>query len=141
MTVPDYHTILVPTLAGFADDLVAAGFRVYVFRSSVRTIERGGQPNHIRHLGFSRNVNGRLCFASVSGQFGGYQFTMPIEPSRKHGSSMFIGGVQADEFDELTVETAELYASPTGRNLLVGTHENYPAGVLHLYTDVTNREG
>lgn len=125
MTTQD--EILTERLAQFADELRSEGFRVYVFRSDVKRVERGGKQSCARWLGFSREVDGRECYASVSdsGRFGGYQFSMPIKPSRVNGSSMFIGGAEATEFDELTLDNARLYASPTGRNALVGTQENY----------------
>ena len=119
--------ILTKRLSAFADELRADGFRVYVFQSDVERVAKGGRENCATWFGFSRMVGERECYASVSdsGMFGGYQFSMPIKPSREHGSAMYIGGRDTPEFDELTLENARLYASPTGRNALVGTRENY----------------
>lgn len=59
---------------------------------------------------------------------------MNIKPSRQHGSSMWIQGTTGDrwsrpngmnDYDDLTVANACLYASPTGYNPLVGTQANH----------------
>lgn len=132
----DIDRILIPELADYAKELVGAGFSVYVFTSDVKRVDNGGKESCATHLGFSRVVGDQVCFASVSYSLAGFQFDMPMKPSRQHGSSMFIGGADAPEFEELTVRKAELYASPTGRNLLVGTQANDPAWCIHLYSHV-----
>ena len=141
MTTLTTGKVLTEELSQFAHELREAGFRTYVFTSDVKRVENGGREACATHLGFSREVDGRECRASVSQEyrsFGGYTFSMPIKPSREHGSAMFIGGDSAPEFDELTLENARLYASPTGRNALVGTHENYAPGFAELYTEVVD---
>lgn len=124
-------------LSDFGKELLAAGFKVYVFRSDAERVAKGGRESCATHIGFSRVVGEQECFASVSYGLAGYQFNMPIKPSRKHGSSMFIGDTdQMPEFDSLTLANAELYASPTGFNRLVGTQSNDPWG-RGLYVEVT----
>ncbi|AVD99659.1 hypothetical protein HWB51_gp041 [Mycobacterium phage Cuke] len=72
---------------------------------------------------YSRMVDGRECFGSVSyDRFEGFNHSMPIKPSREHGSSMFIEGIR---HLEATVEAAKKTASPTNSNKVVGRHENY----------------
>jgi len=126
-----------PELADFGKELMSAGFRVYVFRSDQDRVAKGGREGCATTLGFSRQVEGRECFGSVSFGLSGFQFSMPIKPSTKHGSAMFISKAdRAPEFDDLTLTNAELYASPTGYNPLVGTHENHPDWVLDIYVEV-----
>lgn len=133
--------ILTPELAEFARELISHGFKVRVFRSDVDRVAKGGRKASTTHLGFSRVVDGRECVASVgtNGRFGGYSFSMPMKPSRAHGSSMWIGsGDDMPEFDDLTVTNAELYASPTGYNRLVGTHDNDGAWSASLYAELVD---
>jgi hypothetical protein len=134
---PTLARIVLPDLATFGKELLAAGFTVYVFRSDVERVAKGGKESYATHIGFSRIVNEQECFASVSYGLAGYQFSMPIPPSREHGSSMFIS--KADhmpEFDSLTLANAELYASPTGFNPLVGTQRNDNGQFRGLYVEV-----
>lgn len=134
---PTLARIVRPELADFGKQLLAAGFKVYVFKSDTERVAKGDMESVGTHIRFSREVDGRTCFGSVSYGLSGHQFNMPIKPSREHGSGMFISHRdQAPEFDELTIENAELYASPTGYNPLVGTHENYDKGYDHLYVEV-----
>ncbi len=135
-----FDSIFIPELAEYARTLTRNGFRVYVFKSEITRMERGGLESCVKHLGFSRAVDARECFASVSldGRFGGPSFNMPIKPSREHGSSMFIHGDHAPENEVLTLTNAMLYASPTGSNRLVGIHENDPSHIAHLYVEVTD---
>lgn len=132
--------LLEPELADFATRLLGEGYRVFVFRSDVERVANGGREACASSISFSRVVDGRECFASVDNTLSGYQFHMPIKPSREHGSSMFIGGDRAQEFDDLSLPNAELYAFPIGRNALVGTKENYedPAWRPRLYVEVTS---
>lgn len=135
---PTLARIAHPELSDFGKLLLAHGFKVFVFRSDVERVAKGGLEAHARHISFSREVDGRTCRASVDYGLAGYQFYMPIKPSRENGSGMFIGNTnEMPEFDSLTLENAELYASPTGYNRLVGTQENYPDGYDHLYIEVT----
>lgn len=134
---PTLARIVRPELSDFGKQLLAAGFRVFVFRSDVERVAKGGMESCATTIGFSRVVDERECFASVSREVAGYKFSMPITPSRKHGSSMFIGDTdEMPEFDSLTLSNAELYASPTGYNRLVGTQENDPEWQDKLYTEV-----
>lgn len=139
-TIPKSEDILLPELHEFAVLLAGSGFRVFVFKSEVERVAKGGKKSIAKTLGFSRMVDDVECNASVSASytypFGGFQFTMPIKPSREHGSSMFIGDDRASDSDELTLANAELYASPTGYNRLVGTHKNYHQGFAHLYVEI-----
>lgn len=137
MPTPNPADILTPDLAEYAAMLADNGFRVYVFTSDVARVAKGGKKACATSLGFSRIVDGDECRASVSTTyFGRPQFSMPIKPSRQHGSAMFIGGDSAPEDDGLTLYNAELYASPTGTNRLVGTHKNHHAGFAHRYTEI-----
>ena len=130
--------ILRKDLADFGKELLAEGFKVYVFTSDVRRVANGGLESVATTFGFSREVDGREVRASVSYGLSGFQFSMPIKPSREHGSAMFIDGDDIPEFEDLTVANAERYAAPTGTNRLVGTHENYTAvAAEHLYTELT----
>jgi hypothetical protein len=123
---PTLARIVTPELSAFGKELLAHGFRVFVFRSDVERVAKGGRESCATTIGFSRVVGEQECFASVSYGLAGYQFDMPIKPSRQHGSSMFIGDTDTmPEFDSLTLDRAELYASPTGFNPLVGTQNNY----------------
>lgn len=127
-----------PELAAFGKQLLAEGFKVYVFRSDVERVAKGGKESCARHIAFSRIVDGQECFGSVDYSLAGYQFYMPIKPSRKNGSSMFISNTkEAPEFDSLTLDNAKRYASPTGYNPLVGTQKNDPH-FAYLYVEVTS---
>lgn len=137
MIAPAIARIVTPELADFGKELLAAGFKVFVFRSDVERVSKGGKESCATTVGFSRVVDGRECFGSVSYSLAGYQFSMPIKPSREHGSAMFIGGDKLPEFDSLTLANAELYASPTGFNRLVGTQENDPDWLAGIYVEVT----
>jgi hypothetical protein len=130
--------IALPELSDFGKRLLAEGFKVFVFRSDVERVGKGGKESCATTIGFSRVIDGQDCFASVSYGLAGYQFSMPIAPSRKNGSSMFIGDTdRMPEFDSLTLDNAELYASPTGYNRLVGTQKNDPAWQSGLYIEVS----
>lgn len=120
-------SILTPELAAFAEELREAGFSTYVFRSDADRVAKGGRESIATWLGFARDVDGTTCAGSVSraGRWGEHSYSMPIKPSHEHGSSMFIGGDRLPEFPELSIGNAELYASPTGRNHLVGTQANH----------------
>lgn len=137
-----FDAILIPELAEFARLLTHNSFRVHVFKSEITRMERGGLESSVKHLGFSREVDGRECFASVSldGRFGGPSFSMPIKPSREHGSGMFIGGDHIEDFDLLTLTNAMLYAAPTGSNRLVGIHQNDNSDIAHLYVEIHDDE-
>lgn len=105
-------------LRAYADLLERNGFTIYESKNST-----------FDYFVYSRVVDGRECFGSVQSDryngggrpFGGYSHTMPIKPSVKNGSSMWVEGVP----DELTVEAAMAVARPTNHNHLVGTQENY----------------
>lgn len=138
MNAPTLARIARPELADFGKQLLAAGFKVFVFRSDVERVANGGRESYATNIGFSRVVNGQECFASVGSDLAGYKFRMPIKPSQKNGSSMFICNTDSPpEFDSLTLDNAELYASPTGYNRLVGTQKNDPAWLDGLYVEVT----
>lgn len=101
-------------LRAYADLLENTGFDIY---------EPRGTWNFFV---YSQPVDGVECFGIVQyeGRFlgaEGFQHTMPIKPSREHGSSMWVEGVK----DEATVEAANAVAQPSNYNRLVGTHKNY----------------
>lgn len=141
--------ILKPKLAEFAKELAANGYKVYLFKSDIKRVANGGMPQVATSLGFSRFVDGRECFASVSlGHFDGANFSFPIKPSRQHGSSMWIGGnprlrshevYKGEMTEELCLVNAEVYTLPMASNPLVGTHENFPGtywGENGIYVEV-----
>jgi hypothetical protein len=125
--------ILKPFLADFAKELLADGFKVYLFTSDIQRVAKGGMEQVGTWFGFSREVEGIECFASVSEDFfQTVKFSMPIKPSAKNGSSMWLGNAQTlrsmetygSASEAKTVENARLYASPTGYNPLVGIQQN-----------------
>jgi hypothetical protein len=138
MNSPTLARIVLPELSDFGKLLLAEGFKVFVFRSDVERVAKGGKESCATTIGFSRVVDGQECFASVSYGNTGYQFSMPIKPSRTNGSSMFIGDTdQMPEFDSLTLDNAELYASPFGFNRLVAMQKNDPEWCIGLYVEVS----
>ena len=94
------------TLAAFANDLEAAGFRVY---------RPGGTWEFI---GFAREVDGKWCSATVQasdfGNAAGWSWHMNIVPSQEDGSSMFLDDVP--DGSPLTVETARSVTRPAAHN-------------------------
>lgn len=73
---------------------------------------------------YSRIVNGQECFGYVQknhARDSTYSHAMPIKPSIKHGSSMYVDGTD----DQLTVEAARKVASPLNVNKDVGQQANY----------------
>lgn len=125
LTVAALARIAEPPLAEFGKELLAHGFRVFLFRSDFTRVTNGGREACATWLGFARTVEGHECFGSVSNSLSGFQFTMPIKASRQHGSAMFISGDTISEFEELSLTNAELYPTPTGQNRLVGTQTNH----------------
>lgn len=125
-------------LRAYAELLHSNGFAVY---------EPKGRSGD--YFTYSRVVDGRECFGTVSEsqephllralgrtQDAGYEHRMPIEPSREHGSSMFVEintplgfGVtrrtSVRVIEGLTIEAAELVARPSNGNHLVGTQYNW----------------
>lgn len=97
------------TLAAFAGELEAAGFRVY---------RPGGAW---RFIGFAREVDGGWCSATVqASDFGnseGWSWHMCIVPSREDGSSMFLDDVPNGS--PLTVETARSVTLPSAHNSVI----------------------
>jgi len=111
--------ILKPFLARYAQELMAHGFTVYLFRYDVERVANGGKEQVATAFRYSRVVNGQTCYGNVQEDyFETVEHHMPIKPSREHGSSMLIDG-NAD------LASAERCASPTNWNKLVGTHKNY----------------
>ena len=97
-------------LRDYANVLYENGFTIY---------EPAGRW---KHFIYSQLVDGVECFGIVEREdFGDYRHLMPIKPSREHGSSIFVDGVQ----NELTVDAALIIAQPENRNHLVGSHKNY----------------
>lgn len=104
-----------PDLIDYARLLTENGFTIY-------------EPNsRSEYFLYSREVDGRECVGIVGQctlRLSGYYHSMPIRPSREHGSAMFVPGID-DGYDHLTVEAAERVARPTNTNECVGTHENF----------------
>lgn len=138
------ETVLKPKLAAFAQELLAAGFKVYLPASDIKRVQNGGLPQVGTWFQFSREVEGLTCWASVElGYFESASFSMPIRPSVKNGSSMWVAhrGAQqisrGDYSEALTVDNAKLYAKPNNYNPLVGIQANYhDERFAHLYTEV-----
>jgi hypothetical protein len=138
--------VLKPRLALFAKDLLAAGFKVYLYTSDIKRVRDGGLPQVGNGFRFSREVEGQTCYATVSlGFFESASFSMPIKPSTQNGSSMWVqhrglreNAGPGDYSEALTVENATLYASPFNSNPLVGRQANYEdTRFPNLYTEVT----
>jgi hypothetical protein len=140
--------ILKPVLADFAKELLATGeFKVYLPASDVKRVANGGKESVGTWFRFSREVDGKTCYASVEvGYFDAASFSMPIMPSTRHGSSMWVGDAKTlrtmEQYgsisEALTVENARLYASPFNSNPLVGRQANYAdTQFAHLYQEVT----
>lgn len=121
--------ILTPFLATFAKELLADGFKVYLPDSDVTRVAKGGKPAVGKWFTFSRTVDGQECYAHVSEDFfETVKFSMPIKPSREHGSSMWVGGSverHGTTSEIACIENARLYTRPFNSNPLVGTHANY----------------
>jgi hypothetical protein len=107
-------------LQAYADELLAAGFTVYVPRAGDRP---SVMPGSLTWFTYSRIVNERECFGIVSqSDFGlRYEHSMPIKPSTSSGSSMVVGEV----YGALSIEMARKVARPRNTGPWVGTHENY----------------
>jgi hypothetical protein len=103
-----------PELIEYADLLAENGFTIYVPKGT-----------SFDYFTYSQVVDGKECFGNVQHEtlraFGGYSHSMPIRPSREHGSSMFVAGVE----DALTLEAAQKVAQPSNYNDLVGTQSNF----------------
>lgn len=139
--------ILKPFLAAFAQELLADGFKVYLFTSDIQRVAKGGKAQWATWFGFSRTVEGIECAGSVSEDFfQTVKFSMPIKPSTKNGSGMWLGNAATlrtietygSATEAMTVENARLYASPTGYNPLVGIQQNDgPKHYERIVTEVT----
>jgi hypothetical protein len=133
--------ILKPFLADFAKELLADGFKVYLYRSDVERVAKGGKESCATAFGFSRTVDGQECYASVEEDFfQSVKFSMPIKPSRENGSGMWVGGSvehHGTTSEVACVENARLYASPFNSNPLVGRQANYrdPVWQDRLYVE------
>lgn len=107
-------TLAREALEAFAETLEAAGFHVY----------RPGR--RWTFLGFGREVDGRICTATVqAGDFGAWddwKWHMNIVPSRAHGSSMWLPEVP--DGTPLSLEAAEQVTQPTGWNNVVGRQQS-----------------
>lgn len=112
-------------LKAYAHLLESNGFAIYEPTPSGYT--RG------TYFTYSRVVDGQECFGTVQSEdFGGYTHTMPIKPSREHGSSMWVAGLPGQDdnsndgsYEVLTVEAAQMVARPFNTNPLVGKQANY----------------
>jgi hypothetical protein len=106
MTIPRTYPEIDAALAAFADELEAAGFRVY----------RPGPTWHF--IGFAREVDGRWLSATVQASdfhnHDGWEWSMNIVPSKEDGSGMFLDDVPNGT--ALTVETATNVTRPEGWN-------------------------
>jgi hypothetical protein len=126
--------VLMPFLARYAKQLLAAGFRVYLFHNDVTRVANGGQERVGTSFQYSRVVDGRTCYGNVQRDyFDSVKHFMPITPSKEHGAAMFVG-----ENDRADIASAERCASPENYNTLVGTQENYNDPQSdRLYVEVT----
>lgn len=111
--------VLKPFLAHYAQELMAHGFTVYLFRYDVERVARGGLEQVARAFRYSRVVDGQTCYGNVQEEyFGTVEHHMPIKPSRENGSAMLIDG-------NTDLASAEQCASPSNRNQFVGDQKNY----------------
>ena len=107
-----YSNFTATTLA-VATQLESAGFDIHV-------------PSHDADLSrrlnwFQFRKNGRIGY--YSGDFlADHRWSMPIHPSREHGSSMF---VEAAENAPNVIEAATIITQESNFNPIVGTHKNY----------------
>lgn len=102
-----------PEALAVATELENAGFDIHVSSSSAkfyRTLDW-----------FQFRKDGRIGY--YSGDFlADHHWSMPIRPSREHGSSMF---VEAAENAPNAIEAASIITQESNYNRIVGTHKNY----------------
>lgn len=97
-------------LEAYGQELVAAGFEVWL----TRTTSRGGG-----YLQYRDPATG--CTGSLQESFTeGWQHLMPLIPSREYGSSMHIG----NPLPPFTVEAARQCAQPFNWNDVIGRRPN-----------------
>lgn len=107
-----YSNFTLETLT-VATELESAGFDIHV---SSRDAELSRRLNW-----FQFRKNGRIGY--YSGDFlADHNWSMPIRPSREHGSSMF---VEAAEDAPNAIESASIITQESNHNHIVGTHKNY----------------
>jgi hypothetical protein len=108
-----------PTLRAYAAHLFDNGFTIYEPISEYRYME---------YFLYSRKVDGHEYFGQVErapidvDTFSGYTHSMPIRPTRKYGSYLYM---PFNGEDELTVEAAQKVASPMNSNRFIGAHHNH----------------
>ena len=110
-----YSNFTAETLA-VATELESAGFDIHV---SSRYAELGRRLNW-----FQFRKNGRIGY--YSGDFlADHNWSMPIRPSREHGSAMF---VEAAEDAPNAIEAATIITHESNYNSIIGPHKNYADG-------------
>lgn len=95
-------------LTSYGDELVAAGFEVWLTKTG--SLGRGWC--YLQYRDPQTGCTGSLQYSDHDG----WQHLMPIVPSRKYGSSMYI----ENPADPFTIEAARQCASPTNHNRAVG---------------------
>ena len=107
-----YSNFTAETLA-VATELESAGFDIHVSSSSAKFYRRLNW--------FQFRKNGRIGY--YSGDFlADHNWSMPIRPSREHGSGMF---VEAAEDAPNAIEAATIITHESNYNPIIGTHKNY----------------
>lgn len=94
-----------------ASELEAVGIDIYVATSQL-------SRRNIDWFQFRKNGN----IGYYDGSSFDHSWSMPIKPSREHGSGMF---VDAAEDADTNVEAALIILADTNRNDIVGTHSNF----------------
>lgn len=108
-----------PEALAVATELESAGFSIHVSSSDAKLNRRIDW--------FQFRKNGRIGY--YSGDFlADHNWSMPIKPSREHGSGMF---VEAAENAQNATEAATIITQESNYNPVVGTHKNY-AGEFEL---------
>lgn len=118
-----------PTIAAYAEVLMAAGFTVYAPPATRR--------DALNFLHYSQVVDGKVCFGTVSMDwFDSFVHSMPVKPSREHGSAIIL----SKEIDPWSIEAAIRHAQPRNPGAFIGgvVKENHkPWGIGERYFPVS----
>ena len=68
-----------------------------------------------------RNTDNECWGTFQPSEHSGWEHSMPIEPSREHGSSMWVEDIEPDQW---TIEAARKCAQRSNYNPIVGRHHN-----------------
>jgi hypothetical protein len=122
------HELFEPELAEYAAKLQTAGFTIYGHNTP--RLRYDDTPLPAGYFVYSRTVDGVELFGIVNradfpllGQ--PFSHSMPIRPSREHGSSMFVDPDPAEPLAHDSVEMAERVTRAENSNYVVGLHRNF----------------